>query len=213
MDPDDLSFVVAEHLSHFPDSFFARLGPKFLTAYNGTYLNGPDARAYIAEMGGRPAGFLIGATDPEAHRRHVLRHYGRGLLFRALGSLLLRPRLALYFLRTRLLRYGRKLIRNRVARQAPAIGHSGVIAVLDYIVVAEHARRRGIGAWLIAQFAEDATDAGRTRVTLVTAVEGGAGPYYDRLGWGCQGEIRTHEGRHLLAYDLPLSEGTTPDRR
>ena len=212
MELDDLPFVVAEHLKHFPDSFFARLGPTFLTAYNGTYLTGPDARAYIAETDGQPVGFLIGGTDPAAHRRHVLRDYGRGLLFRALGSLCLRPRLALHFLRTRLVRYGRKLIPNRAARQAPAAGHSGVTAVLDYVVVAEHARRRGIGARLIARFVKDATDAGCARVTLVTAAEGGAGPYYDRLGWRRQGEIRTPEGRRLLTYDLPLNEGTTPGR-
>ncbi|MGP4045375.1 GNAT family N-acetyltransferase [Streptomyces sp. 2A115] len=212
MDPDDLPFVVAEHLRHFPDSFFARLGPKFLTAYNGTYLTGPDACAYIAEVDGQPVGFLIGGTDPAAHHRHVLRDHGRGLLFRALGSLCLRPRLALHFLRTRLVRYGRKLIPNRAARQTPAAGHSGVTAVLDYVVVAEHARSHGIGARLIARFVKDATDAGCARVTLVTAAEGGAGPYYDRLGWRRQGEIRTPEGRLLLMYDLPLNEGATPER-
>lgn len=212
MEPDDLPFVVAEHLRYFPDSFFARLGPKFLAAYNGTYLTGTDARAYIAEMGGQPVGFLIGATDPAAHRRHVLHNYGRGLLFRALGSLCLRPRLALHFLCTRLVRYGRKLIPNRAARQIPAADHSGVAAVLDYVVVAEHARCRGMGARLIARFVKDATDAGCASVTLVTAAEGGAGAYYDRLGWRPQGEIRTPEGRRLLTYDLSLNEGTTSER-
>ncbi|WP_051814691.1 GNAT family N-acetyltransferase [Streptomyces iakyrus] len=211
MDPEDLPFVVAEHLRHFPDSFFARLGPKFLTAYDRTYLTSPDGRAYVAEMGGQPVGFLIGGIDPAAHRRHVLRDYGRGLLLRALGSLCLRPRLALHFLRTRLVRYGRKLIPNRAARQAPAVGPTGVTAVLDYVVVAEHARCRGIGSRLIARFVKDATDAGCARVTLVTAAEGGAGPYYERHGWLPQGEIRTPEGRRLLTYDFPLHEGPTPE--
>ncbi|TPQ19944.1 GNAT family N-acetyltransferase [Streptomyces sporangiiformans] len=212
MGPDDLPYVVAEHLRHFPDGFFARLGSKFLTAYNRTYLTCPDARAYIAEMGGQPVGFLVGATDPAAHRRHVLRDYGRGLLFRALGSLCLRPRLALHFLRTRLVRYGRKLIPSRAAPQSPAAGPSGVTAVLDYVVVAEHARGRGTGARLIARFVKEATDVGCARVTLVTTAQGGAGPYYDRLGWRHQGEIRTPEGRVLLTYDLPLNEGTTSER-
>ncbi|GAA3500930.1 hypothetical protein GCM10019016_080370 [Streptomyces prasinosporus] len=211
MDPEDLPFVVAEHLRHFPDSFFARLGPRFLTAYDRTYLTSPDARAYVAEMGGQPVGFLIGGIDPAAHRRHVLRDYGRGLLLRALGSLCLRPRLALHFLRTRLVRYGRKLIPNRATRQAPAVGTTGVTAVLDYVVVAEHARCRGIGARLIARFVKDATDAGCARVTLVTAAEGGAGPYYERHGWLPQGEVRTPEGRRLLTYDFPLHEGPTPE--
>ena len=29
----DLAAVVAEHLTHFPDGFFAKLGPAFLTRY------------------------------------------------------------------------------------------------------------------------------------------------------------------------------------
>ncbi|MGC5041165.1 GNAT family N-acetyltransferase [Streptomyces sp. DT190] len=78
--------------------------------------------------------------------------------------------------------------------------------------MAEHARCRGIGARLIARFVKDATDVGCARVTLITAAEGGAGPYYDRLGWRRQGEIRTPEGRRLLAYDLPLNDGATPER-
>lgn len=215
MEPEDLSFVVAEHLSHFPHGFFARLGPRFLTAYTRAYLTGPDARAYTAEIAGQPVGFLVGVTDPAAHRRHVLRGHGRGLLLRALGGLFLRPRLALHFLRTRLVRYGRKLIPNRTAAsQAPAAGPSapfGVTAVLAHVVVAEHARSYGIGSALIRWFVQDAADAGCARVSLVTAAEDGAGPYYERLGWLCQGENRTPDGRRLLTYDFPLHGGRPPE--
>ncbi|WP_238431546.1 GNAT family N-acetyltransferase [Streptomyces cavernae] len=207
MEPDDLPFVVAEQRRHFPDGFFARLGPRFLTAYNRTYLTAPGARSYTAESGGQPVGFLIGGTDPAAHRRHVLRRHGRGLLFRALGSLCLRPRLMLHFVRTRLARYCRKLIPNRAALSAPTAGHVGETAVLDYVAVVEHARSRGAGAALIAQFVRDAAEAGCARVTLVTAAEGGAGPYYERLGWQRRGEISTPEGRRLLAYDFALNTG------
>ncbi|WP_051859918.1 GNAT family N-acetyltransferase [Streptomyces anulatus] len=205
MEPDDLPFVVAEHLGHFPEGFFARLGPRFLAAYNRAYLTSPDARAYTAETGGQPVGFLVGVTDPAAHRRHVLRDHGRGLLLRALGSLCVRPRLAVHFIRTRLARYCRKLIPHRAARQAPAGAPSGVTAVLAHVVVAEHARSRGIGAALIARFVEDAADADCARVTLVTVAEGGAGPYYEWLGWLRQGETRTPDGRRLLTYDFPLN--------
>ncbi|MFI6012204.1 GNAT family N-acetyltransferase [Streptomyces sp. NPDC051243] len=211
MDPEDVPFVVAEYLRYFPDGFFARLGPRFLAAYTRTYLTGPDARAYVVEMGRQPAGFLIGGIDPAAHRRHVLRDHGGGLLLRALGSLCLRPRLAWQFVCTRLVRYGRRLIPNRTARQAPAAGPVGVTAVLDYVVVAEHARCRGIGARLIARFVKDATDAGCARVTLVTAADGGAGPYYERHGWLRHEEMSTPEGRRLLTYDFPLNEGPTSE--
>ncbi|ALV33112.1 GNAT family N-acetyltransferase [Streptomyces sp. CdTB01] len=205
MDPDDLPFVVAEHLRHFPDGFFARLGPRFLTAYTRTYLTGADASAYTAEADGQPVGFLVGATDPVAHRRHAIHDHGRGLLLRGLGSLCLRPRLALHFTRTRLMRYCRRLMPNRAAPQAPAAAAPGAAAVLAHVVVAEHARCHGIGAALIARFVEDAAAAGCARVTLVTAAEGGAGPYYERHGWLPRGETRTPDGRHLLTYDFPLN--------
>jgi len=53
MDPEDLPFVIAEHLGHFPDGFFARLGPKFLAAYTRTYLTGPDVPTRWRPTGSR----------------------------------------------------------------------------------------------------------------------------------------------------------------
>ncbi|GAB2873473.1 GNAT family N-acetyltransferase [Streptomyces mayteni] len=214
MRADDLPFVVREHRHHFPDGFFARLGPAFLRTYTGTYVSGPDGRAYLAELSGAPVGFLVGVTDPAAHRRHVLRGHGVRLALRAVWGLALRPRLALHFLRTRLTRYGRKLL---VRRSGPGSGvppTEGVTAVLAHVAVAAEARSLGIGTALIDRFVADAAYRGCARVSLVTAAgPEGAGRYYERLGWRAQGESRTPDGRVLAAYFLPLrgaSSGPAP---
>ncbi|MFE1961485.1 GNAT family N-acetyltransferase [Streptomyces sp. NPDC059479] len=215
MDPEHLPYVVREHLRLFPDGFFARLGPGFLTAYTGTYLTSPHALAFIAVSDGRPAGFLVGVTDPALHRRHVLRRHGGKLLIRALGGLAVRPGLLVHFLRTRLPRYYRKLTRRQEMEVATAVPvpqvSGGPGAVLAHVAVDEAARSLGIGADLIERFVAAAAIAGCGRVSLVTA-EGpqGAGPYYQRRGWRPAGESRTPEGRRLLTYERHLGAPEWP---
>ncbi|MDH6522287.1 GNAT superfamily N-acetyltransferase [Streptomyces sp. SAI-090] len=211
MSPEDLPFVVPEYLENFPEGFFARLGPAFLTAQCRTYLASPHARALIAEAEGIPVAFLLGVTDPAAHRCEVLGGHRRTLLLRGLAGLALRPRLALHFVRTRLGRYLRKLMPGGRAVPDPALVQQGITAVLAYVAVSSRARSGGIGGALIDQFVADAYASGCARVSLVTAVgDSGAGPYYERRGWLPRGETRTPEGRRLAAYDLPLREPCTP---
>ncbi|MEU0042768.1 GNAT family N-acetyltransferase [Streptomyces werraensis] len=214
MDPEQLPFVVTEHRRLFPDGFFARLGPAFLTAYTRTYVTSPHARAYIAEAGQQPVGFLVGVIDPAEHRRHVLQNHRRRLLLRAVGGLALRPLLALHFLRTRLGRYGRKLLPRRRTAAPQAPGPSGVTAVLAHVAVIERARSRGIGGALINRFVEDAAASGCARVSLVTvAGPGGAGPYYEARGWVPTGQTRTPDGLRLAAYDFPLNDDDQTESR
>lgn len=207
---DDLPFVVTEHLENFPDGFFAKLGPGFLTRYCTTYLTSPHAKAYIAEDGGRSVGFLLGVLHPAAHRRHLLAEHGRGLLTRGLACLATRPRLAVRFLRTRFVRYFRSLTRGR----GPAHNDrdtAGTTAVLAYIAVNRRWRSQGAGGDLILRFVADAGAAGCTRVSLVTSAgDDGAGRYYERRGWLRRGETSTPDGRPLAAYDLPLRDPRLP---
>ncbi|GGZ98852.1 GNAT family N-acetyltransferase [Streptomyces bluensis] len=209
MEPEDLHFVVTEHRAHFPDGFFARLGPRYLAAYTRTYLTSPHARAYIAEADGLPVGFLVGVTDPAAHRQHLVRTHGRRLALHACASLTVRPRLALHFLRTRLGRYARKLLparRDPAQQPAPVAPRPGVTAVLAHVAILGRVRSLGLGSALIRRFTDEAATAGCARVSLVTAAgPDGAGRYYERLGWQHVGETRTPEGRALLTYEYDLS--------
>lgn len=201
----DLPFVVREHRHHFPDGFFARLGPAFLTAFTRTYLGSPDGRAYVAELNGQTVAFLVGVTNPVGHRRYLLRVHGVQLAFRAACGLAIRPRLALHFLRTRLVRYSRRLLSRGGAPDPGPTAPGGLTAVLAHVAVATEARSRGIGTVLVDRFVADAAYCGCARVSLVTLTGvDGAGPYYQRLGWQPRGETRTPEGRSLTTYELPL---------
>lgn len=209
MGPEDLAFVVAEHRTHFPEGFFARLGRRYLTAYTRTYVTSPHAVAYIAEADGRPVGFLVGVSNPPAHREHVMRTHGRALALRAAAALCVRPGLAVHFLRTRLGRYARKLRGGHQEPNAQQTGLAtppdGTTAVLAHVVIVERVRSYGLGSALVTRFVQDAAAAGCTQASLVTAAgPDGAGRYYEQLGWHCAGDVRTPEGRLLESYVFPL---------
>lgn len=110
MESGDLDFIVREHQERFPDGFFVRLGPRFLTEYYRSFLTGPHARGCVAELAGERVGFLVGVLDPTAHRSHVIKRHGRALTVVASTALMLSPALAWHFLRTRARRYIRRLV-------------------------------------------------------------------------------------------------------
>ncbi|MEW1550050.1 GNAT family N-acetyltransferase [Streptomyces tsukubensis] len=220
--PDDLPFVTAEHLRHFPDGFFARLGPGFVSTYLRTYPDSPHACAYTITApagpspgaGPRPVGYLLGVLDPAAHRTHLLRFHRRALAARGALALAVRPMVAGHFLRTRTARYARALLptgmRTSTTVPGPAPGSppapSGATAVLAYVAVTGGARSRGLGGALVDRFAADAAAAGCDRAELVTlAGTGGAGPFYERRGWTPRGSSAAPDGRLLTTYELLLA--------
>jgi GNAT superfamily N-acetyltransferase len=212
MGPEDLPFVVREHLRHFPEGFFARLGQTFLTEYYRPYLSSRHARAHVADARGRPIGFLVGVTHPAAHRDHVLRTHGRTLLIEAARALLARPGLALLFLRTRARRYVGKALGRWRHRGGSPTRRPDRIAVLDRVAVTPPAQSQGVGSALIETFVGDASAAGCSRIQLVTAdgADGAAG-YYESHGWRCCGEHSTPDGQRLVTYDRSLGEPPAAD--
>lgn len=214
MGDEDLAFVVRQHRYHFPDGFFARLGPKFLREYYRAFLTGSAARAAIAELDGRPAGYLVGVTDPVAHRDHVLQRHGTTLACQAMVAMVTRPSLGVCFLRTRFVLYARKLVRRRRAnRQTTEPAPPGATAVLTHVAVAPEAQSYGIGSHLIRLFDAEATVAGCEQITLVTASgEDGAGPYYRRRGWASLGERITPDGLRLTTYARDVEARGVPQQ-
>jgi ribosomal protein S18 acetylase RimI-like enzyme len=204
----DLAFVVEQHRYHFPDGFFARLGPRFLGEYYRAFLTGAHARTTLAEVDGEPAGYLVGVTDPSAHRDHVVRRHGRSLVLRAAAAMLTHPSLAVCFVRTRLGLYTRKLLRRRSAGTPGAAPSASACptAVLTHVAIAPEAQSRGIGSELIRRFDDEVAAAGCERLTLVTASgDDGAGPYYRRRGWTALGERCTPDGLWLTTYERPVT--------
>lgn len=201
----DLPYVVSEHRKHFPDGFFVRLGPKFLTRYYRTFLDGPPASAIVAEVDGAVCGYLVGALSPQRHRRLLLQYHGRALALAGVWGLLTHPSLVLLFAVTRLRRYAVSLLRARrdTIERPGSVG--GQVAFLSHLAVSSQAQGAGVGSALIQHFVQAARSAGCTRVLLVTlASADGAGEFYERRGWLRTGERRTSEGRSIVVYERPL---------
>lgn len=201
----DLPDVVAAHRQHFPDGFFARLGPRFLGRYYRTFLDGPLAVALIVEMSGVPSGYLVGVLDPVQHRRLLLTYHGVALAVCGLLGLTRRPRVLARFLVTRSRRYLNALRRSRdLATDTVNVPR---LAVLSHVVVAENARGHGLGTLLVDAFLAQAREAGRERACLVTITgPEGAGAFYAKSGWSHTRDATGVDGRRLSYFERELPE-------
>lgn len=203
---EDLPFAAALHAQALPHGFFTRLGERFLTAYYESFLASPHALAFVAATTARPVGVLVGTVRGRTHLRWVLRHRGWRLGWLGALALLTRPRQLAFFVRTRLLRYARGVLRNRRRR----VGHAAEpparhTATLSHVAVAHEARGAGAGAALVAAFASAARRAGCDEAALVTLADGrGAGPFYERLGWTRRRDLVDRDGRPISFYTRRL---------
>jgi len=198
----DLEFVVAEHLTHFPDNVFGQMGRRFLTEYYRTFLDGPHADAVVTVAGGSRVGYLVGVLDVREHRRLVRRFHFRRLAWYAAAALVRRPRMAAGLLRRRI---SVRLTALRSRARATGDASEG-IAVLSHVAVRSEARGLGLGTSMILQFVARAEDAGARTVSVATrAGEAGAGELYLQLGWKLTRERDTFDGRRIALFDLDLT--------
>lgn len=204
----DLRFVVLLHRSSLAHGLFPALGPRFLRAYLHTYATSPFGLAYLALLDGAPVGYLVGTVDEAAHVRYVLRRRGFRLMLLGVTALLLRPRLAWRFVRTRAKRYvtaGTRLARSG-AQASPAAGSAEPVAVLSHIAVSAPARGSGVGGVLVERFVEDARSAGAVAARLLTKGDkGGAIGFYESLGWCPCGIVTDREGIAWSRFRLELA--------
>jgi GNAT superfamily N-acetyltransferase len=208
----DLAVAARLHAALLPHGFFAGLGPRFLRAYHESFLASPYAMGFGARLEGRLVGILVGTSRNAAHYRWVIRHHGLRLAWLGVAALLVRPPVAIKFARTRLRRYGRRLLLALLARARggrPAAkatgGEAGEVAVLAHVMVDVQAQGRGAGTALVDRFETVARAAGAHRAMLVTlAGEAGAGPFYKRLGWEHLQDRRNHDGDELSVFARPL---------
>lgn len=181
----DLRRIVRIHMDRLPHGFFVRLGPRYLRAYDRTFMGHDSAVALVAAVDGVVVGFLVGATDVHAHRRWVLSEHGRRLALVGAAAMLVRPTVAFEFLRTRLARYARALTR-RPTPAAPSATSTepSATAVLTHVAVDSAAAGRGAGTALVGAFVDAVRRSGGAHIELVTLTgEAGAADFYRRLGW------------------------------
>lgn len=187
MRPHDVGEVVRLHVAALPPSFFSRLGGRFLREYHRCYAVSPFAGGIVATHEGVLCGFVVGSLRTPEHAAWTLRRRGLRLAVLAAVSLIVRPRLLVFFLRTRVGRYARGLTRRVASRRAGATVSgpaAAAPAVLAHVAVAPAWRGRGLGESLVRSFCAAAWQAGAADVELVTlAGPRGAAAFYTRLGF------------------------------
>jgi len=162
--------------------------------------------ALAAERGGVVVGFLLGTVDDRRHYRYVMRRHGAGLGLCGTGSLLMRPRLASTFLRTRGGRYARggvRLVGRPPGDEPSAISGGGV---LTHVAVCESDRGSRIGTDLVHAFVAASAALGAAQLRLATKRgSDGAGAFYERLGWLAGRSFEDTDGREWQSFHLNAS--------
>ncbi|SDU21013.1 GNAT family N-acetyltransferase [Jiangella alkaliphila] len=206
---DDLRTTAALHVTELPHGLFPRLGEAFVRRWHRAHLDSEYGIVLVAKVEGEVVGFTLGSTDRPANVAWMIGHRRRELALAGLRALLTRPVVAAGFVRTRGLRYARRLLGRgaapaRVAApgDVPEAGF-GSIAVLEAIVVAPDRRGRSIGTALTEAFLAKVAAAGVDRVELVTkAGARGAAGFYERAGWRRVGDHVDRDGDQVHTYRI-----------
>ena len=207
MTPGDLPFAAALHQQCLPHGLFPMLGRRFLQRYLETYLRGSAGVALVAEWEGTTAGFLVGIVDESAHYRQVVRRHGLTLAASGLLALAARPTVALWFVRTRALRYVAGLRRLAVK---PAIdtnerSDARLAAVLSHVAVQPQLRGARAGSMLVDAFTTRAAAADAPCIRLTTrSGTAGASDFYAKLGWREVGGFVDADGLSWARLQLDL---------
>lgn len=198
----DLRFAATLHRTYLPDGFFPSLGPAFMRAYLGTFLDSRVSIALLAEHQGAAVGFLVGSFDHAAHVRQTIRRHGARLIVLGFFGMVIRPHVAIRFIRTRALRYGRRLRARTRPGQLQAVDAAGA---LGHLAVLPDHRKHGIGSALSIEYAHRVAAYGVVRAQLTTrAGTDGAGAFYERLGWATAATFTDPDGLAWTKYQLNL---------
>lgn len=203
----DLDFVTRLHREEFPSNVVSRFGALLVRAYYVSFVTSPHAVAYVVELDGRVAGYLVGIVRLRQHRRRLLRRHLLRLAPAAALGALMHPALAVALTRARLARRGTRAGEAGGSRPSPPDGVQSsepVVAVLSHVAVAREGRGRGLGAALVAQFEREAAASGVTRLCLATTDDSGAGAFYEHRGWALAARRLTFDQRPISLYELDL---------
>lgn len=224
--PSDLGYTALQHEELLPHGLFPHLGHTFLRRWHATFLDSPYGIALVAEQleetGPVPVGFLIGSTDQVRLVHDVIARHRLSLVVAGCSALLRRPRLAVHFARTRAKPYLRRLtgtsrrpaVRPDAAAGAPSRRDDRTparIAVITAVTVDASCRSNGAGRALVDRFVLRAALSGAddARLTTVSGA-GGAGGFYEKLGWQFVEQHPTRDGLTVSTYRItPTTQGTT----
>lgn len=206
---DAVRQTAALHAQLLPNGLFPALGQRFLRRWHRTFITSPQATGFVAyDADGTCCGFLIGTLDQGRYTGEVLRRQGFGLALAGAMALMLRPRLATYFLRTRGRRYLRKLtIRRHRLQDAHPHGPITGIAVLHAIATTPAVRGQGVGFALLKRYEQELMAHQVKTMQLVTQASGGACDFYRRAGYVETDRRLNRDGEAILQFDRFLGDG------
>lgn len=212
---DDVATTSRLHRDLLPNGLFPRLGDRFVRRWHQTFVDDDAAVAIgVRDGSGGLHGFLLGTTDQHGYSARTIRRHGRRLALHGGAALLLRPRLAYGFVRTRAGRYARRLLRrgqvvapslattaSTTAGTTGAPTSSDMVGVLHALISVPTSRGRGVGAALVQQFERAARERGTPLLQLVTQAEGGAADFYRAIGWEVTDRRRDRDGHSIVQLD------------
>ena len=202
------------HRRHLPFGLFPRLGRRFMTRWHQTFVTSPHAwGGVVVGPTGDVVALVLMTTDQNGYVTEALTKHRWFLARAAAVGLLTDPRVLGHFLRTRALRYWRRLKRPDHARTAAAAGPREPLGVIHAVVTEESARGRGCARALLQAAELHARRLGTPQLALITddpaptsttgdgATQQGPGAagMYDRLGWERVG-VHIRDGRRVAEY-------------
>ena len=230
--PSDARRTAELHREYLPFGLFPRLGRRFMTRWHETFSTSPHAwGGVVVGPTGDVVAVVLMTTDQHAYITEALTKHRWTLARDGAVGLLLDPRVLGYFLRTRALRYWRRLRRSHQPRTAAVTDRPDHLGVIHAVVTDESARGRGCARALLEVAEAHARRRGTPVLALITddpaetsttgdqgTQQGlGAAGMYDRLGWDRVG-VHTRDGRRVAEYrrrllppeaDDPLTNGET----
>ena len=210
-----LAQVAALHEACFGGYYLTLLGPSFLRAMYGWYVDSPQAIAHVAlDADGRVVGFVAGTTRAEAYHRSLFRRRGGAMLAELAARLIRSPA------ETLRLAWERKDLLPTALSSILARGSSGPIeaaqgpgdepaaASLVSVGVEPSQRRSGIGRRLSELFMREAGQRGCQVVTLSVREDNpGARLFYESMEWAKVSESsQAYHGSVSITYQKRTSE-------
>jgi len=186
----DVGAAVRVHLEGFTGFFLSFLGPAFLHELYAATIEDRDGIGFIAEEGREILGFVTGTAQPSGFYRRLLRQRWWRFGWAALRPAIKRPAI--------------------IPRLFRALSMPGQTAgkietgTLMSIAVRPDVQGKGVGKALVLAVLEEAGRRGVSKVDLTTDAVGNEGviQFYEGLGFVCEREFRTAEGRVMREYGI-----------
>ncbi|GIJ24242.1 hypothetical protein Vlu01_48660 [Micromonospora lutea] len=209
------------HVELLPIGLFPSLGVRFVRRWQRAFVDSRHGVGLVvidtaAPQDDEVVGFVLGTSDHAAHTTELAqdRRATAALAIGGLLALLVRPRVAVRALRTRIRPWTRRALRLRrtagaAARTGPLL--SPQVAVMTALAVRPDWRKSGIGVLLVTRFVELVREAGATSAEAQTSIgPQGAVGFYERLGWTAGTQRHTPGGDCVRTYHLALGARPAP---